>query len=347
MRRLLAIMFAVLLPLWQVPAQNIGAMQNLANVFTSSNTFNGPVLLPLLSPGCIGVAAGGLLFSSGCPVGTGTQGQVTVWGAGNTLTGSSAFTYNATLTNSAATFPAIITGVSSTSPYPGGICFPNSSGNQCIVGTNGAIAGNIRVPSVAGGIFAVSASSPLQLDLFGNLTCPSCGGIGGSGTLNKIPLWTPNGTTLENSNLSQNSGELIYNTGADSPSFAFTTTTADAQITCNNCSDAFAITNDYGGSVGSGNTAKIVMTSVGTNAGVLQLYAGNSSVLQLAGDATGLSNWVLLPGMPFASLAGASTAVGSVAYCNNCGENTNPCTTAGGTGTGTFAFKLSGKWKCL
>ena len=164
------------------------------------------------------------------------------------------------------------------------------------------------------------------------------GGVTGSGSTNTLPLWTGS-TALGDSNFSQNGTTM----NLSSHTLAFTGTIG--RLTCPSCT------------AGAPALAISASSNFGDNHTHIDLYddAGSGGTVYInAGGATGgglfriISNgtvgWTIFPSSTLTNIPSAVN--GSVLYCTDCHTVTNPCSTSGGTGTGTFAFKVNGAWNC-
>jgi hypothetical protein len=75
------------------------------------------------------------------------------------------------------------------------------------------VSGQVKITGGAPGAGKVLTSDATGLATWQTAT----GGMGGSGTLNFIPKFTPNGTTLGNSTISDNAGKVVIGTVASTP----------------------------------------------------------------------------------------------------------------------------------
>lgn len=153
-------------------------------------------------------------------------------------------------------------------------------------------------------------------------------GVSGSGTNNTLPVWTGS-TSLGNSYFSESGGPgqngvVQLNAGT----LEFDTTLCPS----GGCGVmTFPSPSNFGGIFMNTNSTEIF-----PNVNFLNAFKVN-------GDGAG-NNYIAIPQE---SLANAPSAgISSMFYCTTCHTNTNPCSTSGGTGSGTFAFQVNGTWVC-
>ena len=193
-------------------------------------------------------------------------------------------------------------------------------------------------------------------------TCGSGGGtVGGSGTTGDIPIWTAS-TTLGNSAISQSgsgaSGTLNINDGTLS-----LTPTSNELINCSACQLLqIEVPKSSDSPLAAGPAIQVSTWDENYNQIALYTYTsgGGFSVDSFStptvsnpGSYTSFST-VEVPEAYLAQLTyclgqitnGCPPGVGTIVYCNDCSENTVPCSTLSGTGSGSFAFQVNGTFDC-
>lgn len=164
------------------------------------------------------------------------------------------------------------------------------------------------------------------------------GTVTGSGTTGKLAIWSSS-SGIGNSQLTEALG----------PGGTYTET-------CTGCTGALQLRAVANSGHGSGQLRLLAgLTVSGGIAGCVAIdpesQTGSAeSPFFVCGNNT--VSWFTAPQLTFVQLPSVSTTPqGSAVFCSNCAENTNPCTTAGGTGSGTWAFLVntpgSAKWKCF
>lgn len=176
----------------------------------------------------------------------------------------------------------------------------------------------------------------------------STSGVTGSGTAGTLPAWLSGGTSLGNSLISEtglgatgniNFAAAFLNINSASGGTSF--------LSCTSCVDLNFSAPNGGGAAG-GTIQLTPPNSSGLGSSVQFSAANESAVLQSDSNShAGASASLILPIVTFPNLpTGSANAPGGIVYCSTCHTATQPCSTAGGTGAGTFAFQINGVWEC-
>lgn len=181
------------------------------------------------------------------------------------------------------------------------------------------------------------------------ISCSSSG-VTGSGTAGTLPAWLSGGTSLGNSLLSETGSGYNGNLNFNGAYLNFTAIDGDGSgnsiITCTgaNCYDIWIFAPTTSSKPG----AYIKAYTWADNNGQLALGSGGTAThgYELDINNNGTFTWVSYPQTTFSTLSGSGAGIGSEVYCIDCHTQTTPCSTSGGTGSGTFAFQINGTWEC-
>lgn len=179
---------------------------------------------------------------------------------------------------------------------------------------------NITITNTSGGNVTIAA------------TGGGGGGVTGSGTTGNITFWSNGpGSVLADSFFKQSG-----------------TSTASVFSPSNVSATQFTIQSGPSGRVGliqmpnNGNADLIINPDTGATNSCGELLFNPSG---LGGNTQSYVQF--FNGCTLANLtAGIGLGTGAVAYCSDCHSNTTPCSTSGGTGSGTFAFRTGTGLNC-
>lgn len=184
-------------------------------------------------------------------------------------------------------------------------------------------------------------SGPNTFTTVTDLSAIAGGGVNGSGTTGTIPLWSTS-STIGNSGVTQSGSGVNTTLNFAGSVFNFTTELG----TGNDVIQAPTVSSQPGAFIQlgtwSGTAVALGLSSGGTGVGGTTFSVLNNGTMSV----------IAPPQSTFANLPAPPSAAGQAVYCTNCAEGTNPCSTSGGTGAGTWAFSIgvpasSPKWKCL
>lgn len=172
-----------------------------------------------------------------------------------------------------------------------------------------------------------------EMDTFVCATTSGSAPVGGSGTLNTIAKFTPDGTTLGDSQITDDGTDVFIQSSGSSSGWLATgplSFLADDQIVFQTTSSGHLIRLTTGGNI----------EIDATDSGDVIIESGNSvgNTVQLGGDLA--SPTVTLNSVTQSTLNAIDD--GGIAYCSDC----NPDATCTSGGTGAFAFRINGAWAC-
>jgi hypothetical protein len=225
------------------------------------------------------------------------------------------------------------------------LCLPTSSGTTVSIQTDSTPNASQSTLNFtdANGCTWTNPSAGVE-----EVNCGTGSSLTGSGTNNTLAMWTGS-SSLGNSQLSQASGSGGTYLGVNLAGMNLNNRNTGTGFFDFNCVSATC----------QGIYLQSYTTSTTFPASVVELNDSGQVEITTADSSGNGGAWVFQPGLnkelqfpgtTFANLQ-APPSAGWVVYCNNCAEGTNPCSTSGGTGAGTFAFSIgvpssSPKWKC-
>ena len=206
--------------------------------------------------------------------------------------------------------------------------------------------GQVRFDSYGSGSFTGTAAFGLSVDASGNIIeTTGGGGIGGGGTLNFIPRFSPNGTTLDDSNISDDGATIETN----------------APMIFNDAIDVLDVLRDVGGSAGTNN--QLLTSASGTGVewrspqdNTLIGYKSVQVFQWTAGNPVAYTNFIIggaASGLPFDAtpLVETGTYTGTAANfawtcVNQAGGTATQFAefTLGANGTGTWEISTAQQW---
>lgn len=166
------------------------------------------------------------------------------------------------------------------------------------------------------------------------------GTVTGTGTGQTYALWN-SASNLTNAHLNETiiGSQPQFNFNGPRLSIATADGSGQAYITCPNCSGFLEIIAPSGDGLAGGS----IFLGSGSNNSCVSLNPGNGNPFQVCRGTTNSNVWQIAAGDSFANLP-TGIVDGSYAWCSDCHENSDPCTGSGGTGD--FAFRINGRWKC-